>query len=112
MDPVLLHATAHGLGGRLFVALWGGLAVVDLTRPTGSQAASFVAVLALVGLCGVGQSWLAAAGIAATGWLVINGFVEHSSGELGFGAGSWAALVAVLVVVLTVASRTTARSAR
>jgi len=113
MDPVLLHATAHGPGGRLFVALWGGLAVVDLTRPSGSHVASFLAVLGLVGLCGVGQTLLAAAGIGATGWLVINGFVEHPSGELGFGTVSWAALVAVLVVVLAVASCTApGRSAR
>ena len=112
MDPVLLH-TAHGPGGRLFVALWGGLAVVDLTRPSGSEVLSGLAVLGLVGLCGVGQTKVAATTIAATGWLVINGFVEHRYGELGFGTTSWAALATVLVVVLAVASRTApGRSAR
>jgi hypothetical protein len=107
MDADLLRATRHGVGGRLFVALWGGLAVVDLTRPGAGEVVSGIAVVALVGLCGIGQSPAAAAAIAATGWLVINGFVQHRYGELGFGAASWWLLVTVLVVVLTVSSRTT-----
>jgi len=89
------------------VALWGGLAVVDLTRPGGSEVVTGIAVVALVGLCGVGQGPVAAAAIATTGWLVINGFVQHRYGELGFGAGSWWLLATLLVVVLTIASRTT-----
>jgi hypothetical protein len=105
MEPALLRATGQSLGGRLFVALWGGLLVVDLTRPAGGLLTGALIVV-LVACCGVGQSLLGAACVAATGWLVINGFVQHQYGQLGFGTTSWWLLGAVLAVVLTVALRT------
>jgi hypothetical protein len=107
MEPALLRATGRSPGGRLFVALWGGLAVVDLTRPAGGLLTGALMVV-LVACCGVGQSIPAAASIAATGWLVLNGFVLHQYGELGFSRASWWLLGAVLVVVLAVALRTEA----
>jgi hypothetical protein len=105
MEPALLRATGRSLAGRLFVALWGGLLVVDLARPAGGLLTGALIVL-LVACCGIGQSLPAATCLAGTGWLVINGFVEHEYGELGFGTTSWWLLGAVLVVVLTVALRT------
>jgi hypothetical protein len=107
MEPALLRATGWSPAGRLFITLWGGLLVVDVARPAGALVAGAL-VVALVACCGVGQSLLASTGIAATGWLVINGFVQHQYGELGFGRASWWLLAAVLVVVLTVALRTEA----
>jgi hypothetical protein len=107
MQPALLRTTGRSLGGRLFIALWGGLVVVDLTRGAGGPLTGVLVVL-LVGCCAIGQSIPSAASIAATGWLVINGFVQHQYGELGFGATSWWLLAAVLLVVLTVALRTDA----
>jgi hypothetical protein len=102
----LFRATLRGAAGRVFVALWGGLALVDLGRPTGSVVSGAL-VLALVAACGVHQSWPAAAAIATTGWLVIDGFVQHQYGELGFGPESWAVFALVLSTVLAVAARTT-----
>ena len=100
-----MHTTVHSLGGRLFVMLWGGLALVDLTRPAGGIVAGGL-VVGLVALCGVGLSVHAAAAVAGTGWLVLNGFVLHQYGELGFGATSWGLLATVLVIGLAVAART------
>jgi hypothetical protein len=105
MEPALTHATVHSLGGRLFVTLWGSLALVDLARPAGGLMAGGL-VVGLVAVCGVGLSVLAASAVSGTGWLVLNGFVLHRYGELGFGATSWGLLVAVLVVGLVVAVRT------
>ena len=110
MDDLFL-ATMKGAAGRVFVALWGGLAVVGLARPGGSLVSGGL-VLALVAACGVHQSWPAAAASATTGWLVIDGFVQHQYGELGFGADSWRVLALVLATVLAVAARTTPGQAR
>lgn len=106
MEPDLFRATGRSPAGRLFIALWGGLAIVDLSRPGGALLAGSL-VFALVAACATGQSWLAAGAIAGTGWLVVNGFVEHRYGELGFGPTSWFLLAVVLIVTLTVAARTT-----
>jgi hypothetical protein len=106
MEPALARTTANSLGGRLFVTLWGGLALVDLTRPAGGGVIAGGLVIGLVALCGIGLQVHAAAAVAGTGWLVLNGFVLHQYGELGFGATSWGLLAAVLVVVLAVAVRT------
>jgi hypothetical protein len=106
MEPALTHATVHSLGGRLFVTLWGGLALVDLARPAGGGLMAGGLVVGLVAVCGVGLSVLAAAAVSGTGWLVLNGFVLHQYGELGFGATSWGLLAAVLVVGIVVAVRT------
>jgi hypothetical protein len=105
MEPDLHRFVCGSLAGRLFIALWGGLAVVDVSRPTGRLLTGALVVV-LVAICGVGQSRPGAAVIATTGWLVINGFVQHRYGELGLGAASWALLGLVLAVVLVVAAGT------
>ena len=104
MESHVLGAAGRSPGGRLFIALWGGLAVVDLTRPTSRWLAG-VLIVVLVACCGIGQSIPAACAIAGTGWLVINGFVQHQYGELGFGRTSWWTLAVVLAVVLAVEVR-------
>lgn len=105
MQSSLTQMTAHSLGGRMFFALWGGLALIDVTRPAGALVAG-TAVVVLVAGCGFGQQPLSAAVVAAIGWLLINGFVQHRYGELGFGSASWAVLALVLVVGLVVSLRT------
>jgi hypothetical protein len=90
----------------VFVALWGGLALVDLTRAGGALLSGGL-VLVLVAGCCVHQSCWSALSIGTTGWLVMNGFVQHQYGELGFGASSWGLLALVLAAVLGVAVRTT-----
>jgi hypothetical protein len=112
MDRVLLGMTARSVPGRLFVALWGGLALVDVALPAGGGHVAGALVVVLVAACEVGQPVLGAAAIAATGWLVINGFVLHRYGELGFGAASWWVLVLVLSIGLGVAIGTTRRTVR
>ena len=102
MERALLRATAHTAAGRLFIALWGGLALVDLGRPAG-RPLSGVLVLVLVGCCGIGQTLPAAAAIAGTGWLVLNGFVLHEYGELGFSPTSLWLLGAAFLAVVSVA---------
>lgn len=89
----------------MFVALWGGLAVVDVSRPAGVPVAAALVVV-LAGVCGVGQSVANAAAVAVTGWLVINGFVLHQYGELGFGVASRWILLMVLLTGLVVACGT------
>jgi len=108
MQPALLRATGRSLAGRLFLALWGGLALVDVSRPSGSRVLAIALVLVLVACCGIGQPLAGAAAIAATGWLVVDGFVQHEYGELGFGNASWAVLAVMVVAALVVSSRTTA----
>jgi hypothetical protein len=108
VEPTLLRTTGHSLPGRLFLTLWGGLATVDVARPTGSSLLTGALVIVLAGCCAIGQSVPAAAAIATTGWLVLVGFVQHRYGELGFTSSSWGLLAAVLAVVLTVAVRTEA----
>src|SRR4051794_14365293 len=108
MGQTLFRATGRSLGGRLFVALWGSLALVDVSRLSGSRVLAGALVVVLVACCGVGQGLPAAAAIAVTGWLVVDGFVQHEYGQLGFGHTSWAVLAAMAAAALTVSVRTTA----
>jgi hypothetical protein len=110
MERDLLGVTARSLGGRMFVALWGGLALVDIAGRAIDGLLAGLLVVGLVAACEVRQPPLAAASIAATGWLVIDGFVLHRYGELDFGAASWSVLAGVLLVGAGVAVGT-ARSA-
>jgi hypothetical protein len=87
---------------RPLLALWGGLAVLDVGRVL--RAAPLVevaAIAALVAACSYGVNRLLAVGVAAIGWLLLNGFVVHASGELGFvGLGDVVRAVALLAVAL------------
>jgi hypothetical protein len=70
---------------RPLVGLWGGLAVLDLCRLLDAAAwAEVCAVAALVAACSVGVGRLVAVSVAAIGWLLLNGFVVHHFGQLGF----------------------------
>jgi hypothetical protein len=107
----LFRTTRNSPSGRVFVALWGGLAVVDVSRPGGGLLAGALVVV-LTAACSVGQPPLSAAAVAVTGWLVIDGFVQHQYGELGFAPASWWLLALVLAAVLGVAARTGRRADR
>lgn len=104
----------HGLGGRMFVALWGGLAVVIVCRVIGLNAwQSGAAVVVLVGACSFGLPGRSAALVAVTGWLVVDGFVAHHYGRLGLDSRLAWVLIATLATALVVstASRTLTRKA-
>ena len=92
---------------RVFVILWGGLAVVDLADALGAPVPVTGALL--VALTGVASLRLARArtlGGAVTAWLVLNGFVEGSAGQLawhGWPDVWW--LLALVVVALVAGGR-------
>ena len=91
---------------RLFGALWGSLAVVDVAdvlRAPDLVATSVIVVL--VAGCSLGVDVITAMATAGTGWLVADGFVVHRYGELGWQGLSSLALVAVLVGASVGASR-------
>ena len=88
-------------GVRVGVVLWGGLALVDVGRL--AHAPSYVelgAVALLVTAASVGVRTHVAAASALVGWLVVDGFVDHRYGVLG-----WDGLhdVLRLALVLTLA---------
>jgi hypothetical protein len=81
-DPVRLREIP---GVRLFAVLWGGLAVIDVSRMIGLGATPQVMTLVMLTFaCCVGIESLCAAAVALTGWLVTNGFVAHLDGQLGW----------------------------
>ena len=88
---------------RPLLALWGGLAVLDLGRIAGAAPqVQVAAVLALVACCSWGAGTIVATCVAAIGWLLLNGFVVHQRGNLGF-AGAGDVVRAALLVVVSLA---------
>ncbi|MGC4110033.1 MAG: hypothetical protein QM747_06340 [Nocardioides sp.] len=72
-------------GVRVGFVLWGGLALLDLTRLAAAPSyAGLGAVALLVTAASVGARTRAGLGAALTGWLLVDGFVEHRDGVLGF----------------------------
>ena len=94
------HLTYDALP-RLFVALWGGLAVVDVSRA--GQAPPTVQVLlltTLAGVCSVGQRVGAALAVAGIVWLLTLGFVVNTDqGVLAVTGTADARRLALLVLV-------------
>lgn len=90
---------------RLLVALWGGLAVVDGIHLLGGPVLLQVAaVTALVAVCSARTGRLTALAIAGIGWLLLNGFVVNTLGELHW-QGAADALRAGLLLVVALAAR-------
>lgn len=94
------------MSGRLLVVLWGGLLVVDVgTRLPVAPLWTGVGLVLLVALCSIGLSERAALAVAGVGWLLVDGFVTHQLGQLGYsGAGDLGWLVA-LVLAGSIGSR-------
>ncbi|MFL6107536.1 MAG: hypothetical protein ACJ72L_11275 [Marmoricola sp.] len=101
MPAPLLPAVAHHVSGRLFVVLWGGMAAASIgLGPAGLRPALVLAlVLALVGACALGLPLRHELAVAAVGWMVLDGFVAHSYGDLAFGRPDLALVLLVLLVV-------------
>ena len=103
----LVHAAAP----RLFLALWGGLAVVDVARVGQAPASLQVGLLAaLAGVCSIGQRIGPALAVAGTVWLVALGFVVNTSGVLALTGPADGLRLALLVT--TALAATTLGSAR
>jgi hypothetical protein len=100
-----LHLRAHVASApsyRLFGALWGGLAVVDVARSAQASSSLQLGLLVVLaaGLC-LGQGKVAALAVAGIVWLVATGFVINSWGELHLtGAADAGRLLAVALVAL------------
>ena len=97
---------AHLTGIRLGAVLWGGLAVIDVWRPTGAPsyvALGAVAVLAMVSSVGMRTGTaICCAGIA---WLVVDGFVVHRAGTLAWTGPADLGRLALLLTLTILATR-------
>lgn len=100
--PQLVHLA----GVRLGVVLWGGLALVDLGRLTAAPSYAELGALAvLVTVSSVGMRTGTSLCAALVGWLIVDGFVDHSLGTLGFEVVPDTARLALLVGLAMTASR-------
>jgi hypothetical protein len=88
---------------RLGVVLWGGLALVDITR-TAPPYAALGALALLVIACSVGLGPRAAAAAGVVGWLLVTGFVVNGEGTLRYDGPGDLARLALLVGVALLAS--------
>jgi hypothetical protein len=93
-------------GVRVGIVLWGGLLLIDVGRVTHVPSyAELGAVALLVTASSVGMRAYTALAAAGVGWLVVNGFVVHSFGVLGFDGAPDVARLGLLVGLATTASR-------
>ena len=91
---VSVHLSAPGripwsdlAGVRVGVVLWGGLAVLDAGRLAAAPPyVELGAVALLVTAASIGMGATTGAAAAFVGWLLVDGFVEHRYGVLGFDA--------------------------
>ena len=93
-------------GVRVGIVLWGGLALEDIGRLSHVPSyAELGAIALLVTASSVGMRTSTALAAALVGWLVVNGFVVHSVGVLGFDGTPDVARLGLLVGLATTASR-------
>jgi hypothetical protein len=97
---------AHVAGVRLAVVFWGGLALVDVGRLVAAPSYAELGALALlVAASSIGMRTRTALSAAVVGWLVMDGFIEHSVGVLGFDGTRDTARLALLTALAMTASR-------
>jgi hypothetical protein len=106
-DPVVAPVPWTELAGvRLGIVLWGGLLLIDVGRVSHAPAyAELGAVAVLVTAASVGMRTPTAGAAALVGWLVVNGFVVHRFGVLGFDGTPDVARLALLVGLAMTATR-------
>jgi hypothetical protein len=91
---------------RLAVVLWGGLVLVDLGRLAHAPSYLDLALVALlVAAASIRMRAGTAVAAALVGWLLVDGFVEHRYGSLGYDGLPDTARLALLVAVAVVATR-------
>jgi hypothetical protein len=90
-----------GLAGvRVGAVLWGGLAIVDVGRVAGATPYVESTLIALlVVAASTGMSTATGLSAATVGWLVVDGFVEHRYGVLGYDARTDTALLLLLAAL-------------
>jgi hypothetical protein len=95
-------------GFRVGVVLWGGLAVLDVGRLAAAPSyAELGAVALLVTVASVGMPTTTGICAAVVGWLLVDGFVEHRYGVLGYDVARDTALLVFLVGLALAVSGTT-----
>jgi hypothetical protein len=93
---------------RVGVVLWGGLAILDVARI--AAAPSYVelgAVVLLVTAASIGMRPATGLVSAVVGWSLVDGFVEHRYGILGFDFWRDLGVLALLISLALVATRAT-----
>jgi hypothetical protein len=93
-------------GVRIGIVLWGGLVLVDLGRLV--AAPSYVelgALAALVTAAATGMRTTTGLAAALVGWLLVDGFVEHRYGVLGFDGPRDTTILALFLGLALVATR-------
>ena len=91
---------------RIGLVFWGGLLLLDVGHATHLPPyAGLGAVGLLVTASAIGMRTTTALGCAAVGWLLVDGFVEHQYGVLGFDAGTDVVRLALLTALALLATR-------
>lgn len=91
---------------RMAVVLWGGLVLVDLCRLAHAPSYLDLALVALlVAAASIRMRAGTAVAAALVGWLLVDGFVEHRYGSLGYDGLPDLARLALLLAVAVVATR-------
>jgi hypothetical protein len=91
---------------RVGIVLWGGLTLVDVARLTALPTYAVLgAVALLVAASSVGMHTTTALSAALVGWLVVNGFVVHRLGVLGFDGSPDLARLGLLAGLALTAAR-------
>jgi hypothetical protein len=103
VDPLRLASLA---GIRLAVVLWGGLLLVDLGRMAHAPSYLDLTVISLlVAAASLRMRAGTALAAAAVGWLLVDGFVTHRFGVLGYDGAPDLARLALLAGVAVLATR-------
>jgi hypothetical protein len=93
-------------GVRVAAVLWGGLLLIDLGRMAHAPSYLDLALIALLVAAASLRMRPATALVAAlVGWLLVDGFVTHRYGALGYDGTPDAARLALLAVVAVLATR-------
>lgn len=108
-DPRVTRVPWAELSGvRVGLVLWGGLPVLDLARLAAVPSYVAVGALALlVTAASIRMRTTTGLCAAVVGWLLVDGFVEHRYGVLGFDAAHDLTILAVLFVVAMAGTRVT-----
>jgi hypothetical protein len=93
---------------RVGLVLWGGLAVLDAARLASAPSYAELGALAiLVTAASVRMRTTTGLAAALVGWLLVDGFVEHRDGVLGFHAPYDLGVLAVLTTLALTTVRVT-----
>ena len=105
MSDLGLHLHVRRLPAyRVFWMFWGGLALLDALAATPALT-RFAAVALLAAACARRATLATALAVAATGWLLVNGFVDNSFGRLDLHGTPDLLQAVVLLAVSVVAAR-------